>query len=104
MSWLSSIFRSNDGNDGKSVSAKNPDAELKDFLSKSPQSKYTFDSERDAQEAKLCREAGERGRECIMIHMHSTKLFEAMQANGFFCALPIDPARTHIECTPLPKA
>lgn len=57
------------------------------------------------------------------IQMYSTKLFEAMQVRlsfcwrvysmtvslnyiqkqGFFCVLPMDPARTHMECTPIPK-
>ncbi|KAI5124347.1 hypothetical protein M0805_008954 [Coniferiporia weirii] len=81
------------------------DDTLKQFLAKAPNSKYTFDSERDAPQSELCRELeGDRRRECIMIQMQSTKLFRAMQDSGFFCALPFDPAQTHIECTPKPQS
>ncbi|KAI0035746.1 hypothetical protein K488DRAFT_42701, partial [Vararia minispora EC-137] len=64
---------------------------------------YTFDSERDAPQSELCRKGTTEGRECILLQMHSKKLFEAMQAQGFFCALPMDPSRTHMECEPIPK-
>ncbi|KIM32356.1 hypothetical protein M408DRAFT_33032, partial [Serendipita vermifera MAFF 305830] len=47
---------------------------------KAPSAKYTFDSERDAPEAELCRQPnGELSKECIVIHMNSKRLFEAMQ-------------------------
>ncbi|KAL4269412.1 hypothetical protein AB1N83_003021 [Pleurotus pulmonarius] len=73
---------------------------LKDFISVDPASKYTFDSERDAPTSEICRE---KDRECVKLQMHSKKMFESMQDLGFFCVLPMDPARTYIECTPLPK-
>ncbi|TDL27277.1 hypothetical protein BD410DRAFT_782364 [Rickenella mellea] len=81
-----------------------PDDQLKSFVARAPNARYTFDSERDASESELCREqTGDQRRECIMVQMQSKRLFAAMQEHGFFCALPFDPSRTHMECTPLPK-
>ncbi|KAF8717636.1 hypothetical protein AX14_012079 [Amanita brunnescens Koide BX004] len=76
---------------------------LADFIAQDPQAIYTFDSERGSSMSELCRETGSSGRDCITLQMQSTRLFQAMQAQGFFCALPMDPARTYIECKPLPK-
>lgn len=81
-----------------------PEQTLKAFVSEDPNSRYTFDSERDAPQSELCREGDKLSRKCIMIQMHSTRLFQAMQEQGFFCALPMDPSRTHIECKPIPKS
>ncbi|KAI0312468.1 hypothetical protein OF83DRAFT_1067136 [Amylostereum chailletii] len=81
-----------------------PSEQVKQFIAQDPSSRYTFDSERGASESELCREGKERSRECITLKMQSTQLFQAMQNQGFFCALPMDPTRTHMECTPIPKA
>ncbi|KAG6854935.1 hypothetical protein C0991_009758 [Blastosporella zonata] len=40
----------------------------------------------------------------IDLQMDSKSLFSAMQDLGFFCALPIDPQRTHMECKPMYKS
>ncbi|KAJ8581691.1 hypothetical protein M405DRAFT_751364, partial [Rhizopogon salebrosus TDB-379] len=64
---------------------------------------YTFDSDRGSLQSEICREGGEKGRECITLRMHSTRLFEAMQKRGFYCALPMDPSRTHIACKKIPQ-
>ncbi|VDC00871.1 unnamed protein product [Peniophora sp. CBMAI 1063] len=84
--------------------AADPLKELKSFVQKAPSARYTFDSERDAPQSELCREEKGKPNECIILQMHSKKLFEAMQSQGFFCALPIDPTRTHMECQPIPKS
>ncbi|GJE90873.1 hypothetical protein PsYK624_070170 [Phanerochaete sordida] len=86
------------------MAKENPAQTLKAFVSEDPSSRYTFDSERDAPQSELCREGDKLSRKCIMIQMHSTRLFQAMQEQGFFCALPMDPSRTHIECKPIPKS
>ncbi|KAJ7168229.1 hypothetical protein C8R43DRAFT_877148, partial [Mycena crocata] len=75
---------------------------------RSPTSRYTFDSERDAPTSEICRQpdaraGGNAAPDCITLQMHSKRLFEAMQNLGFFCAMPMDPKRTHMECTPIPK-
>ncbi|KAJ7090265.1 hypothetical protein B0H15DRAFT_948777 [Mycena belliarum] len=84
------------------------DAVLTSFIARAPTSRYTFDSERDAPTSELCRQpdgagSGQLQKECIILQMHSKRLFAAMQNLGFFCAMPMDPARTHMECTPIPK-
>ncbi|KIP09090.1 hypothetical protein PHLGIDRAFT_29212 [Phlebiopsis gigantea 11061_1 CR5-6] len=84
--------------------AQKPEDVLNAFVSEDPQSKYAFNSARDAPESELCREGDKLSRKCIMIHMQSTRLFQAMQDQGFFCALPMDPKRTEITCQPIPKA
>ncbi|PCH38267.1 hypothetical protein WOLCODRAFT_149213 [Wolfiporia cocos MD-104 SS10] len=81
-----------------------PRDQLKAFIAEDPDSRYTFDSERGAPQSEICREGREKGRKCITLAMHSTEMFAAMQAQGFFCALPMDPSRTHMECRRIPKA
>ncbi|KAJ7632201.1 hypothetical protein FB45DRAFT_1057334 [Roridomyces roridus] len=84
-----------------------PDADslLKAFISRDPTASYTFDSERDAPTSEICRELPNKQaqRECIAIQMHSKRLFEAMQDLDFFCALPTNPEKTYMECTPISK-
>ncbi|KAI0807145.1 hypothetical protein C8Q74DRAFT_1226111 [Fomes fomentarius] len=82
---------------------KAPEKVLDQFIAEDPDSRYTFDSERDAPQSELCREGKDKGRKCIMMQMQSTRLFQAMQDQGFFCVLPMDPSQTHIECTRIPK-
>ncbi|KAI0670503.1 hypothetical protein C8Q78DRAFT_129209 [Trametes maxima] len=93
---------SKDPQDGPTAS-KPPAQTLKEFISEDPNSAYTFDSERGAARSQLCREGKEKGRKCIQMEMYSTQLFQAMQDQGFYCALPMDPARTHMECKRIPK-
>ncbi|KAJ6606518.1 hypothetical protein DFH09DRAFT_1120459 [Mycena vulgaris] len=84
----------------------NADAVLKAFIARAPAARYTFDSERDAPQSEICRRPSSgdaAATECIVLQMHSKRLFEAMQNLGFFCALPMDPTGTHMECTPIPK-
>jgi len=69
---------------------------LKQFISRDPNSKYIFDSERDASQSEICRQS--KSKECIVLQMTSREMFAAMQENGFFCVLPMDPTRTYIEC------
>jgi len=78
-------------------------AALKEFIKDDPLSQYTFDSERGSSESELCREDTPNGRECIKLRMDAKKLFEAMQDQGFFCSLPMDPERTYMQCRPIPK-
>ncbi|KAI0928837.1 hypothetical protein AcW2_004712 [Taiwanofungus camphoratus] len=86
----------------KAMSSKNPEEALKAFISEDPDSQYTFESERDVPRSEICREGKDKGPKCITLQMHSTKMFAAMQ--GFFCALPSDPTRTHMECRRIPKS
>ncbi|THV07892.1 hypothetical protein K435DRAFT_772242 [Dendrothele bispora CBS 962.96] len=79
--------------------SEDPQTTLKTFISRDPASQYTFDSERNAPQSEICRD-NPNSRECITLQMNSKKLFETMQNLGFFCALPIDPDKTYMECKP----
>lgn len=79
------------------------DKAFKEFISHNPESQYTFDSERGSSISELCRQNGKSNPDCITLQMNAKRLFEAMQDQGFFCSLPMDPGRTYMECKPLPK-
>ncbi|KAK0197536.1 hypothetical protein F5146DRAFT_972042 [Armillaria mellea] len=102
---LFSFFQGSSENAGKKFEEKDPLQILKSFIGTSPASTYTFDSERDSPRSTICRPSDSTdGQECITIEMNSKKLFATMQSLGFFCALPVDPTQTYMECTPLPKS
>ncbi|KAK0228147.1 hypothetical protein IW262DRAFT_1455338 [Armillaria fumosa] len=102
---LFSFFQGSSENSGKKIEEKDPLQTLKSFIGTSPASTYTFDSERDSPRSTICRPSDSTdGKECITIEMNSKKLFATMQSLGFFCALPVDPTQTYMECTPLPKS
>ncbi|KAG5716292.1 hypothetical protein E4T56_gene10627 [Termitomyces sp. T112] len=75
---------------------------LKSFVAHNPAAEYAFDGERDTQVSEICRK-GASPKDCITLQMNSRDLFKAMQDLGFFCSVPIDPERTHINCKPMPK-
>jgi len=85
------------------MAKQTPEAQLDAFIAKAPANQYTFDSEKDSPRSEICRVLGKNSKECMILQMNSKKLFEAMQDHGFFCTLPLDPARTHMECIPIPK-
>lgn len=101
---LCRVYSSSNNSTSKSMPSQSPEKALDEFIAQDPASQYTFDSERDAPCSNICRESKVKGRECIVLQMHSKKMFEAMQSKGFFCILPMDPSRTHMECTPIPKS
>jgi len=80
-----------------------PQSTVSEFVKEYPSATYTFDSKRDAPEAELCRHVDNGKPRCIKVAMASKALFQRMQDLGFYCALPFDPAKTHMECTPIPK-
>ncbi|KAJ7197179.1 hypothetical protein GGX14DRAFT_471720 [Mycena pura] len=86
----------------KKAPSADADDVLKSFIARASSSRYTFSSERDAPQSEICREDAQNTRECLVLQMHSKRLFEAMQNLGFFCALPMDPERTHMECNRIP--
>ncbi|KAH9934821.1 uncharacterized protein B0H18DRAFT_869692 [Fomitopsis serialis] len=84
-------------------SSQKPEEQLKAFVAEDPNSRYTFDGERGAPQSEICREGNEKSRKCITLMMQSTAMFSAMQSQGFFCALPMEPGRTHMECRRISK-
>ncbi|KAF9533472.1 hypothetical protein CPB83DRAFT_845314 [Crepidotus variabilis] len=87
---------------------KSQSQEIKDSLrafikeQHDPNTHYTFDSERGSGESEICREDAP-SKDCLKLKLDSKKMFEAMQDEGFFCALPSDPERTYMHCKPLPR-
>ncbi|KAL7424183.1 hypothetical protein Q5752_001769 [Cryptotrichosporon argae] len=75
-----------------------------DFVQEAPNARYVFDSrrEKEGEDVQLCRQTPE-GVSCIKLAMQSAALFKSMQTIGFYCALPAEPTRTHMECNRLPK-
>ncbi|WVN86685.1 uncharacterized protein L203_101857 [Cryptococcus depauperatus CBS 7841] len=75
------------------------------FIQESPGAKYYFDSRRndDLADTELCRMTANGGKTCIKVVMQSAALFKSMQALGFYCALPAEPTRTHMECHRIPR-
>ncbi|EIW85404.1 hypothetical protein CONPUDRAFT_150216 [Coniophora puteana RWD-64-598 SS2] len=82
---------------------KEAEAALNAFVDKDLNARYTFDGERGQPQSEICRESRNQ-RECIALQMYSTKMFEVMQKRGFYCALPMDPNRTHMVCTKIPDS
>ncbi|KAJ4467477.1 hypothetical protein C8J55DRAFT_526101 [Lentinula edodes] len=82
--------------------AEEPQEALREFISRTPNNNYTFDSERDAPQSEICRD-DPKDHECITLQMNSKQMFAAMQSLGFYCSLPMEPGKTYMECKPLPK-
>jgi hypothetical protein len=95
-------------------------------VQEAPAATYEFSTDDQAQRAEICRRTKD-GVSCIKLQGNSKKMFETMQVRlillsptslslarydednsncmeqglGFFCALPADPEKTHMECKPL---
>ncbi|WVQ78575.1 hypothetical protein IAT38_000661 [Cryptococcus sp. DSM 104549] len=76
-----------------------------DFVHESPSARYVFDSRRngDQEDTELCRIRPDGGVSCIKVALASAALFKSMQSLGFYCALPAEPTRTHMECNRIPR-
>ncbi|EIE88174.1 hypothetical protein G6F46_009980 [Rhizopus delemar] len=67
---------------------------LDSFVKEAPGNEYTIDQK----EQELCRQNLNGQGECIKLNLEYTQMFSEMQNLGFFCALPMDPTKTHMEC------
>ncbi|KIY66125.1 hypothetical protein CYLTODRAFT_455688 [Cylindrobasidium torrendii FP15055 ss-10] len=76
-----------------------PTGALEDFVNTSPKSVYRFSAPRDTPPSKICRD-GKDGEDCKTIELTGKEMFTTMQSMGFFCALPLDPSKTYMECKP----
>ncbi|WVF71959.1 hypothetical protein IAT40_006769 [Kwoniella sp. CBS 6097] len=77
-----------------------------DFVAEAPSARYVFDSRRNSDESpdtELCRVTPQGGKSCIKLAIASAALFKSMQSLGFYCALPAEPTRTHMECNRIPR-
>ncbi|KAG9104636.1 hypothetical protein FRC06_000400 [Ceratobasidium sp. 370] len=64
-------------------SKSNPQELAKAFVTVAPAATYTFDGDRDANSAQLCRREPGKREECIRVSMAAKKLFETMQVSGY---------------------
>ncbi|KZT56752.1 hypothetical protein CALCODRAFT_509291 [Calocera cornea HHB12733] len=98
---MSSFFGSSRSvQEAKDKEKDNSARTVRDFVQEKPGATYEFSSDDETRKAEICRRTSD-GVSCIKIEGTSKKLFETMQGLGFFCALPADPKRTHMECKPL---
>ncbi|KAI8646327.1 hypothetical protein BD408DRAFT_360114 [Parasitella parasitica] len=67
---------------------------LDNFVKAAPGNEYTIDQK----EQTLCRQASNGQRDCVKLNLEYTQMFSQMQKLGFFCALPMDPTETYMEC------
>ncbi|KAI0797864.1 hypothetical protein C8Q75DRAFT_22439 [Abortiporus biennis] len=81
---MTSIFKQSSSERSRQSQVSEPQRKLASFVSEDPESRYTFDSNRDSQESEICREGKKLSRKCIKLQMHSTKMFQAMQTDLLF--------------------
>ncbi|KAG2232139.1 hypothetical protein INT48_008881 [Thamnidium elegans] len=67
---------------------------LENFVKTAPGKEYRIDQK----EQTLCRDGLSGQRECVKLNLEYTQMFSEMQKLGFFCALPMDPTETYMEC------
>ncbi|KAI9021531.1 hypothetical protein CLU79DRAFT_753701 [Phycomyces nitens] len=67
---------------------------LNAFVAKAPQDNYNIDQYKH----QLCRQLPSGQEECLKLKLEFVEMFSEMQKLGFFCALPMDPTKTHMEC------
>ncbi|KAI9280721.1 hypothetical protein BY458DRAFT_500168 [Sporodiniella umbellata] len=67
---------------------------LDTFVNAAPGREYTIDQKNQ----ELCRLGPEGQQDCVKLNLDYTQMFSEMQKLGFFCALPMDPKKTHMEC------
>ncbi|KAL1411054.1 hypothetical protein Q8F55_002001 [Vanrija albida] len=93
--------------DARNAAPEDEHKRVVDFIKESPAARYTFDSRNTKDDgrptAELCRLRPDGGVSCIKLAVESAALFKSMQSLGFFCALPAEPHRTHMECNAIAK-
>ncbi|KAG2226225.1 hypothetical protein INT45_003370 [Circinella minor] len=79
-----------------SDSSNNSELErINKFVAVAPQNSYNIDQYK----GQICRQLPGGQEECLKLNLEYTQMFSQMQKLGFFCALPMDPTKTHMECT-----
>ncbi|KAI9287487.1 hypothetical protein BC943DRAFT_274522 [Umbelopsis sp. AD052] len=67
---------------------------LDEFVKQAPIGDYNIDQEKQ----RICHQLGSGQEKCVQLNLEATEMFSQMQKLGFFCALPMDPTKTHMEC------
>ncbi|KAI8372966.1 uncharacterized protein BYT42DRAFT_578726 [Radiomyces spectabilis] len=84
-----------DNNESTNIESTNNElARLDKFVAAAPGNNYNIDQYHQ----QLCRQLPGGQEECVKLKLEYTEMFSQMQKLGFFCALPMDPTKTHMEC------
>ncbi|KAM3582083.1 hypothetical protein VKS41_005513 [Umbelopsis sp. WA50703] len=67
---------------------------LDQFVQQAPAAYYNIDQDKQ----RICRQLPNGQEKCVELNLEATQMFSQMQKLGFFCALPMDPKKTHMEC------
>ncbi|CAO3702199.1 unnamed protein product [Rhizopus stolonifer] len=81
-------------NNNESIDPTKEFTRLESFVKAAPGNEYTIDQK----EQELCRKNSNGQEECLKLSLDYTQMFSEMQKLGFFCALPMDPKKTFMEC------
>ncbi|KIS67977.1 uncharacterized protein UMAG_11053 [Mycosarcoma maydis] len=65
---------------------------------------FTLDGERGSGRSQLCAQQSDGRLTCTEIALEAKSLFSTMQSLNFFCTLPQDPSKTHINCQRIPSS
>ncbi|KAN0061450.1 hypothetical protein ACQY0O_006297 [Thecaphora frezii] len=77
---------------------------VRSFVHNSAASTFVLDGERGSGKSVLCAKEANGRLNCTEIALEARHLFSTMQSLDFFCTLPQDPAKTHINCEKIPSA
>ncbi|ORY94853.1 hypothetical protein BCR43DRAFT_494703 [Syncephalastrum racemosum] len=86
--------RDNMADANNSQDTNNELARLDKFVAAAPQNGYNLDQYKQ----QVCRQLPGNQEECLKLNLEYAQMFSEMQKLGFFCALPMDPTKTHMEC------
>ncbi|RUS20702.1 hypothetical protein BC937DRAFT_94553 [Endogone sp. FLAS-F59071] len=67
---------------------------LDNFVQEMPGAPYNIDQ----YNSMVCRRLQNGNESCVRLKLEFVEMFDEMQKLGFFCALPTDPKKTHMEC------
>ncbi|PWY97498.1 hypothetical protein BCV70DRAFT_219387 [Testicularia cyperi] len=74
------------------------------FVEQSNAGIFTLDGERGSGKSQLCAKQADGRFNCVEIALEAKSLFTTMQSLNFFCTLPQDPTKTHINCQRIPSS
>ncbi|TKY89683.1 hypothetical protein EX895_001468 [Sporisorium graminicola] len=74
------------------------------FVQQTGAATFTLDGERGSGKSQLCAQQSDGRFTCVEIALEAKSLFSTMQSLNFFCTLPQDPSKTHINCQRIPSS
>ncbi|KAL1921634.1 uncharacterized protein VTP21DRAFT_10276 [Calcarisporiella thermophila] len=76
---------------------------LERFVREDTAAEYVIDPQftpnpNEKNKGEVCRRLSNGQTRCLRMELDPREMFSQMQRLGFFCALPLDPSQTHMEC------